>query len=449
MLEIATYLLKGTACFLTAFGIRFRVMRFPCALVLLFCLVQSASAQQAPKIVRAQSGDTISTISVRFGVDPLEVARLNGLLPNSVLGAGREVKIPSRAMARTPVPLSIPVPDNCYSDREIDLKAEKLSQKYFGNDLSNIIKVLRARENIEKDEFETTIQFRERIKREREMPIVGGLFARSTFSVILDGRFRYDADGEEMRVEYDFSDPVPVNAGECGLSTYITPVIRESIFFVTERVSKPLVWSTKFPVKLADARQIKPNLRSVALFKLVTEGDRYFGRMRDNRFWRSSDKTNLIGELVEVWIFDELSGTIFGKHKINLKEELAKPAAPQVSETDTLLAQARAFLKSGNDDDAMATLRRVLASEPMSADSYLLLGKIHLRRGDIDQAISSFKTSIFWDNRMVDAHVSLGKIYVEKRDCLQAKTYVASASEIDAGNQDVLALQRLSERCSK
>ena len=124
-------------------------------------------------------------------------------------------------------------------------------------------------------------------------------------------------------------------------------------------------------------------------------------------------------------------------------------AAPLVSETDTLLAQARAYIKSGNDDDAMVTLRRVLASEPMSAESYLLLGKIHLRRGDIDQAISSFKTSIFWDNRLIEAHVSLGKIYVEKGDCMQAKTYAASALEIGRDDQDALALQRLSERCSK
>jgi tetratricopeptide (TPR) repeat protein/TolB-like protein len=123
--------------------------------------------------------------------------------------------------------------------------------------------------------------------------------------------------------------------------------------------------------------------------------------------------------------------------------------ASQISETDTLLARARTLVKSGNDDEAMVTLRRVLASEPMSAESYLLLGKIHLRRGDIDQAISSFKTSVFWDNRLIDAHVSLGKIYVERRDCLQAKNYAASAMEIDAENQDALALQRLSERCSK
>jgi hypothetical protein len=67
----------------------------------------------------------------------------------------------------------------------------------------------------------------------------------------------------------------------------------------------------------------------------------------------------------------------------------------------------------------------------------------------MEQATSSFKTAIFWDNRLVDAHVSLGKIFFEKGDCLQAKTYAASAAEIDAENQDVLALQRQVERCSK
>jgi tetratricopeptide (TPR) repeat protein len=123
--------------------------------------------------------------------------------------------------------------------------------------------------------------------------------------------------------------------------------------------------------------------------------------------------------------------------------------APQVSESESLLAQARTHIKNGNDDEAMTTLRRVLASEPMSAESYLLLGKINLRRGDLDLAISQFKTSIFWDNRLIDAHISLGKIYVEKGDCLQAKNYVASAMEINGENQDALALQRLSERCSK
>lgn len=127
----------------------------------------------------------------------------------------------------------------------------------------------------------------------------------------------------------------------------------------------------------------------------------------------------------------------------------AAAAAPQLTESETLLATARQQVKAGQDDEAMSTLRRVLASEPMSAESYLLLGKIHLRRGDIDQAVSSFKTSIFWDNRLIEAHISLGKIYVEKGDCLQAKNYAASALEINADDPDAVALQRLTERCSK
>jgi len=122
---------------------------------------------------------------------------------------------------------------------------------------------------------------------------------------------------------------------------------------------------------------------------------------------------------------------------------------PQVNETETLLAKARTMVANGQDDEAMPVLRRILASEPMSAESYLLLGRIHLRRGDIDQAISSFKTSIFWDSRKIEAHVSLGKIYVEKGDCQQAKTYAASAAEIDENNEDVIALERLADRCSK
>ncbi len=132
-----------------------------------------------------------------------------------------------------------------------------------------------------------------------------------------------------------------------------------------------------------------------------------------------------------------------------LSRRAALPVAQAVNETDNLLNQARTQFKNGNDDDAMITLRRVLASEPMSAESYLILGKIHLRRGDADQAVSSFKTAIFWDNRLVDAHVSLGRIYLEKGDCLQVKNYSVSAAEIASDNPEVLALKRQAERCSK
>lgn len=47
------------------------------------------------RIVKAQSGDTVAKLAARIGANPTEVAKYNGLLPNSVLGAGREIKIPA------------------------------------------------------------------------------------------------------------------------------------------------------------------------------------------------------------------------------------------------------------------------------------------------------------------------------------------------------------------
>ena len=133
---------------------------------------------------------------------------------------------------------------------------------------------------------------------------------------------------------------------------------------------------------------------------------------------------------------------------ILIKKQATPMQNPQ-NETETLLAEARTLYASGNNDEAMTALRKVLVSEPMSAEAYLLLGSIHLRRGDLEQAVSSLKTALFWDNRLITAHVGLGKIYLQKGDCLQAKNYAASALVIDPENQDAVGLTRQVERCSK
>jgi tetratricopeptide (TPR) repeat protein len=125
------------------------------------------------------------------------------------------------------------------------------------------------------------------------------------------------------------------------------------------------------------------------------------------------------------------------------------PVQTPVNETEALLKNAREFYKAGRDDEAMQVLRRILASEPMSAEAYLILGNIHLRRGDMEQAVSSLKTALFWDNRLIDAYIALGKIFLEKNDCLQAQNYSRSALEVDQNNQDAAALQRQVERCGK
>lgn len=48
------------------------------------------------KVVKAQAGDTVAKVAQRYGANATEVAKFNGLLPTSILGAGREIKIPTK-----------------------------------------------------------------------------------------------------------------------------------------------------------------------------------------------------------------------------------------------------------------------------------------------------------------------------------------------------------------
>jgi LysM repeat protein len=48
------------------------------------------------RVVKARAGDTVAKLAAREGVPAAEVAKFNGLFPDSILSAGREIKIPSR-----------------------------------------------------------------------------------------------------------------------------------------------------------------------------------------------------------------------------------------------------------------------------------------------------------------------------------------------------------------
>jgi len=186
--------------------------------------------------------------------------------------------------------------------------------------------------------------------------------------------------------------------------------------------------------------------------RFLTDGDRYAKLQTE---WSRARTTDAIGLRVIQPPRKDFVGVIL------LKNQTRTVQTP-VNETDAMLAQARQFYKDGRDDEAMAVLRRVLVSEPMSAESYYLLGMIHLRRGDKEQSVSSLKTALFWDNRLINAYIALVKIYLEKGDCLQAKNYMSSGLEtmsqlerdstspaqLEEKKSEVEGLQRLVERCS-
>lgn len=58
---------------------------------------QPAVQQQSNiRVVRAEAGDTVAKVAERHGASPVEVARFNGLHPQSKLNKGREIKIPTK-----------------------------------------------------------------------------------------------------------------------------------------------------------------------------------------------------------------------------------------------------------------------------------------------------------------------------------------------------------------
>lgn len=56
----------------------------------------AAPAVSNVRIVKAKAGDTVAKLAAREKVSAAELAKFNGLLTNSVLGAGREIKIPTK-----------------------------------------------------------------------------------------------------------------------------------------------------------------------------------------------------------------------------------------------------------------------------------------------------------------------------------------------------------------
>jgi LysM repeat protein len=56
----------------------------------------TTTSNNGVRTVKAQAGDTVAKVAQRYGADATEVAKFNGLFTNSVLGAGREIKIPGK-----------------------------------------------------------------------------------------------------------------------------------------------------------------------------------------------------------------------------------------------------------------------------------------------------------------------------------------------------------------
>lgn len=75
-----------------------RVLLAGMAILILVCTLDAQStALTKDHLIVARGGDTIATLAERYALDAVELAKFNGLLPNSILASGRTIKVPSKA----------------------------------------------------------------------------------------------------------------------------------------------------------------------------------------------------------------------------------------------------------------------------------------------------------------------------------------------------------------
>lgn len=118
-------------------------------------------------------------------------------------------------------------------------------------------------------------------------------------------------------------------------------------------------------------------------------------------------------------------------------------------QADQLLESARNAFDAGRNEDALASLGKLLQLQPQNHEAHLLMGRVYERRGDFERAANALKAALFWNPKLVAAHVLLGRIAVLKGDCPSAEASAGKALQIDANNQDALALKRLIEQKCK
>jgi tetratricopeptide (TPR) repeat protein len=125
-------------------------------------------------------------------------------------------------------------------------------------------------------------------------------------------------------------------------------------------------------------------------------------------------------------------------------------ASGQTPQAEQLMESARKAFDAGRDEEALAALGKMLQSAPQNHEAHLLMGRVYERRGDFDRAANALKAAVFWNPKLVGAHVLMGRIAVLKSDCATAQASVNKALQLDANDQDALALKRLiDEKCKQ
>jgi chemotaxis protein methyltransferase CheR len=116
----------------------------------------------------------------------------------------------------------------------------------------------------------------------------------------------------------------------------------------------------------------------------------------------------------------------------------SSPASPKRAPVDTtaLVNDAVQLADAGRDDDALATLQRVIAADNLAAEAYYLTGVILARAGRTPEAITALRRVIYIDPTAALAYASLAGVYRSTGETGKARREFQNAIRTLAGLPD-------------
>ena len=99
---------------------------------------------------------------------------------------------------------------------------------------------------------------------------------------------------------------------------------------------------------------------------------------------------------------------------------------------------AKDYLRNGRYEDAMATARQCVASDPELAEGYLVMGKIHCITGRFVQAQSALIQAVGYDENLDQAWYWLGEVAVHNKMPVQALEHYSRAMSLRPTTTDYI-----------
>lgn len=103
---------------------------------------------------------------------------------------------------------------------------------------------------------------------------------------------------------------------------------------------------------------------------------------------------------------------------------------------DVLLEAGRAYLATGEYDEAIAALETVVRQAPDNRDAHFLLGQAYNQTGQLSEAAETFARVLELDPESAAAHHNLGVTYYQLEDLESAIDAFEAALDIDPNDAD-------------